>query len=387
VSRDDAERRTAFTALLGRPVLDRSRHPELFGLVRNARHRPVLTDWFASRLGYRLVVTETAARLFRPPLHGRVLAPARVGAPSRRVAVLALLAAACAESAEDVTTTQDLSDRVRLLTARDDVDLAPYDPDRFAERLLFVAALELLVELGALRRLGRDDDAQGERWAHRRTTVGAAFDVDRSLLLRAVDPAGLGAVLAGGDRDDLPGPDDAARFGVVRRIVELPVCLLDDLTTAERTYLTSQRHRIIAWCEEMTGWTVEQRQEGLALVASDEADTDVPFPRLRAVDFAAIMMLDQLPRRAGAGSRIGEADLLAVAADVRLRHPRAMTKDLDSDGAVRDRAVEVLAALDMIRPLPEPGTWWLSPAAARYRDPEVVAVTARIDAAEIEETG
>jgi Protein of unknown function (DUF2398) len=61
VSRDTVER--AFTGLLARPVLDRWRQPELFALIRNPRHRPVLTDWFASRLGYRLVVTESAARL------------------------------------------------------------------------------------------------------------------------------------------------------------------------------------------------------------------------------------------------------------------------------------------------------------------------------------
>jgi hypothetical protein len=67
--------------------------------------------------------------------------------------VLALLAAAAAEDAEDLTTTQELSDRVRALVDRDEVQVGPYDPDRFAERLLFVRAVELLVSSGALRPL------------------------------------------------------------------------------------------------------------------------------------------------------------------------------------------------------------------------------------------
>ncbi|MFF3375417.1 DUF2398 family protein [Streptomyces sp. NPDC002680] len=161
MSRDTEDRRRAFTGLLVHPVAERRRHPELFALVRHPRHQPVLIEWFASRLGYRLVVTDVAARLFRPPLGREVTAPRRFRAPSRRVLVLAILAAAAAEDAEDVTTTQDLSDRVRILTRHDDVDFAPYDPDRFAERQLFVKAVHLLVDSGALRPFSRDAGERG----------------------------------------------------------------------------------------------------------------------------------------------------------------------------------------------------------------------------------
>ena len=114
----------------------------------------------------------------------------------------------------------------------------------------------------------------------------------------------------------------------MRRLVELPVCLLDDLTDAERSYLTGQRHRILGWCAEMTGWVVEQRREGLALVAADEEDSDLPFPRLRAVDFTALMLLEELRARMDGDRLVGDDDVDAAASEVRARHVRAMTKEL-----------------------------------------------------------
>ncbi len=379
MSRELADRQRAFTGLLARPVLHRERDPELFALVRDPRHRTVLIDWFASRLGYRLVVTDTAARLFRLPVAGHVVAPRRTAPPSRRVLVLAFLAAAAAEDAEELTTTQELSDRVRVLSRHEGVDVAPYDPDRFAERNLFVAAVRLLVDGGPLLPTSRDTEDRREGWAHRRDQIGGAYRVDRELLLRLVDPAALAAAL--GATRDAPVPDDAVRWSVMRRLVELPVCLLDDLTDAERSYLTGQRHRILGWCAEMTGWVVEQRREGLALVAADEEDSDLPFPRLRAVDFTALMLLEELRARMDGDRLVGDDDVDAAASEVRARHVRAMTKELDSDLAVRERGLELLRALDLVRPH-SPDRWWLSPAADRYRNPQVLSVTSRIGAEE-----
>jgi len=377
-SRDARERQRAFTGLLANPVIDRYSHPELWSLVRHSRHRPVLVDWFASRLGYRLVVTDSAARLFRLPLGSVVVAPRRFAQPARRVLVLALLAAVAAEDAEDVTTTQDLSDRVRVLSQHEDVELAAYDPDRFAERLVFVKAVDVLVGVGALRPLARESEEQREGWAHRRDSVGGAYDVQRELLLRMVDPTALRAALDGGAGEDSI-PEAAARFGLMRRLLELPVCLHDDLTEAERVYLTSQRHRILAWCAEMTGWVVEQRQEGMALIAVDETDTDLPFPRLRAVDFAALTVLDELLRCQPAGGTFAGDAVERAAASLRARYPKAMTKELATDVVVANKALDILRALDLVRPGAHAGTWRLTPAASRFRNPKVVSVTGRLD--------
>lgn len=376
MSRDLQERQRSFTALLRSPVIDRSSQPELWPLIR--RHRNVLIEWFASRLGYRLVVTDIAARLFRLPIGGEVIAPQRFQPPTRRVLVLAVLAAAAAEDSEDVTTTQDLSDRVRALSAHDDVQLSPYDPDRFAERLLFVKSVQMLVSVGALRPIGRDDEGERESWAHRRDATGGAYEVRRDLLLRMVDPVALRAAISAADPAE-PLPDSAARFGLMRRLLELPVCLYADLTDGERVYLTSQRHRVLAWCTEMTGWVIEQRAEGLALVALEEADTDLPFPRLRAVDFATLMVLDELLRLKGNDGLVDSDDIATAAAEVQARYPKAMTNELRADGAVKSTAIELLVALDLLRPTGVPDRWRVNPVAARFRNPSVVAVTARLD--------
>lgn len=129
----------------------------------------------------------------------------------------------------------------------------------------------------------------------------------------------------------------------------------------------------------MTGWTVEQRAEGLALVAVDESDTDLPFPRLRVVDFVTLMVLDLLLAYRDERGLVDEGRLAAAVADVRAHYPRAMTKELDTDAAVQERAVELLRALDLLRPAQQSGWWWLSPAAARFRNPRVVSVMARLD--------
>ncbi|RKT83602.1 TIGR02678 family protein [Saccharopolyspora antimicrobica] len=376
MSRHAVERQRAFTTLLRFPVLERRSHPEVWSLVRV--HQVVLGEWFSHRLGYRLVVTDSAARLFRLPVDGTVLAPRRFQPPSRRVIVLAILGAAAAEDAEDITTTQDLSDRVRALSAHEDVALSPYDPDRFAERKLFVKAVQLLVSVGALRPTGRDDDEQREGWAHRRDAVGGAYEVRRELLLRMADPLALRVALAGG-RDDRPPDEFATRHSLMRRLIELPVLLHGDLTEAERSYLTSQRHRVLAWCAEMTGWTVEQRAEGMALIAVNETDTDLPFPRTRAADFVALMVLDELLRARGVGAVVTSEDLRAAAAEVKVRYPKALINELRADGAVESTAQELLSALDLLRPIETGDAWWLTAVAARYRDPQVVVLNARLD--------
>lgn len=380
MSQDTTDRQNAFTGLLAHPVVDRHRHPALFALVRSPKHRRTLVDWFSERLGYRLVVTEAAARLFRLPLENETTAPRRYDAPPRRALVLAVLAAAAAEDTEDITTTQDLSDRVRALTRHEEVELAPYDPDRFAERQLFVKAVGLLVGTGALRPNARGSDEERESWASRRNSVGGAYDVERELLLRMVDPAALAAALNQRSAGIL-APESATRFRIMRRLMELPVCLFADLTESERTYLNGQKYRILAWCEEMTGWVVEQRAEGLALIASDEGQTDLPFPRVRALDFAALMVLDELRRRQDPQGILDDEAVDRAVAEVRARHPNAKTKELNDDLTVRTQTLELLRALDMVRPAAD-GRWWISPAAARFRDPRVVAVASTLDGGE-----
>ncbi|TCO15656.1 uncharacterized protein (TIGR02678 family) [Kribbella steppae] len=364
-------RQRAFIGLLRHPVVTRWAHADLWPLVY--RHRAVLSDWFVNRLGYRMVITDSAARLYRLPAGGEVLAPAPIERPSRRVLVLAILAAAAAEDTEDITSTQELSDRVRVLSRQEDAGLAPYQPDRYAERLLFVKALHLLGDMGALRRMSSTDSGDG--WAQQQESVGDVFDVQRELLLQLIDPVSLRTAV---DKAFDDGQVPTARYGVLRRLLELPVCLYDDLTEAERTYLVSQRRRLLSWCEEMTGWTAEERAEGIALVATEPDDSDLPFPRLRIVDFTTLMVLDVLLREVGTAV-LFDADQLERAADeVAIRYPRAKTLQLEAEGATAAAAVETLSALDLLRS-DGPGAYRLTPVAARLRDPAVVETTALLD--------
>lgn len=367
------ERRRAFTGLLGTPVVTRAARPVLWSLVR--RHQPVLRDWFADRLGYRLAVADDNARLYRPPLDGAVIAPVRARPPSRRILVLALLAAACAEDADDLTTVQDLSDRVRALAARDDAPVSGYDPDRFGERQLFTKAIDLLCELGALHPTGQAGDEMLTGWAHGADAVGGAYRVQREPLLRLAEPESLAAAI--GRRTSAPASGDARRFTIMRRLLELPVCLIEDLTAAERAYLTSQRGRLLDWCREMTGWSVEQRREGIALVPPDDTGTDRPFPELKSEHFGTLMVLDAL-LASGPGRSVGRADIERAAADVAARFPKAMTKGFRTDpGLLATAATVLLAELDLLRPVT--GGWRVTPPAARFRDPAVAAAQPRLE--------
>jgi uncharacterized protein (TIGR02678 family) len=164
----------------------------------------------------------------------------------------------------------------------------------------------------------------------------------------------------------------------MRRLLELLVCLFEDLTPDERRYLVSQRHRLIAWCHEMTGWTAELRAEGIALIGSDESATDLPFPKLRAEHFVALILLDLLLRDGAA--EVDAPTLRAKAEMIRRKFPRAITSAFrDQVEALEQAAVDVLSSLDLIRPL-GPGRWRIMPVAARFRNPRVAESTQmRID--------
>ncbi|SEG52920.1 TIGR02678 family protein [Thermomonospora echinospora] len=373
------ERRQAFTGLLAQPVIGRG--SLLWPVVR--KHRPVLTEWFADRLGYRLVMSGEAARLYRLPLDSSVIAPPRLHGPPRRSLVLALLAAACAEDTDDLTTVQELSDRVRALAAREEAPVAPYEPDKFAERQLFVKAIDLLVELGVLAPTGRAGEEMLTGWARREDEIGGAYQVRRELLLRLIDPESLAAAV--GRRTAAPTVEDHRRFTIMRRLLELPVCLMEDLTEPERAYLTSQRSRILGWCQEMTGWAAEQRREGIALIPDGDTGTDRPFPRVKADHFGALMILDHLLRSGTGGEAAGRivdvSQIAGAAAEVVACHPKAMTTAFKEDpGRLADAAIIILAELDLLRP--EMDAWRVMPPAARFRDPEVRAAQQRIEGEE-----
>ncbi len=128
--------------------------PDRVAMQRRMGHRSVFVDWYASRLGYRLVVTESAARLFRLPAQ-----PARGGAVGW----------------------------VRPGPVCGAASL--YQSGRCPGRSRGVGPL------------GRGVEEQREGWAHRCDAIGGAYEVRRELLLRMVDPVSLRVAVDSG-----PGP-------------------------------------------------------------------------------------------------------------------------------------------------------------------------------------
>ena len=68
------------------------------------------------------------------------------------------------------------------------------------------------------------------------------------------------------------------RSRLTRRLLDDPIVYNDELSEAERAYLTSQRAFLLAQIEEATGLVPEVRREGIALApghdgAEDEAPT------------------------------------------------------------------------------------------------------------------
>ncbi len=372
----DEDCQTAFTTLLRNPVIDRSAHSNVWAIIRRPGQQKILREWFSYRLGYRLIVTKDSVRLHRTPNRAIVTAPRRIALSSRRELVLALLSAVAAESAADRFSTQELSDQVRLLSQQGDVGVTPYDPDQHAERKIFARGLVHLVQAGALRPLTSELDA--DSWATRSSGVGQAFEIRRESLLRLVAQPNL---LAATGQIPAVEQDCGAvhRHAVLRRILELPVCYYADLSEGERAYLTQQRHRVVAWCVEMTGWSVEQRREGFALIAETELDTDLPLPGKKAAHYVTTLVLDQLLQEHGCEEKFSGADLLAAVSEVRARHPKAMTKSLDGDQQVADFAHESLCALDLLRIDPASGDFQLTPAAHRYCGPKITFSAARLE--------
>jgi uncharacterized protein (TIGR02678 family) len=383
------EAQTAFVGLLTRPLLSPANDPDLHRLV--VRHQRRLAEW-ASRCGYRLVMVGQVVRLHRTPLDREVAAPPIAPAPPRRELVLTLCSAAACEESDGTTTVQWISDQVRALTGVPDSALVPYDPDRRIERVLLLRALGRLEWLGVLRRRTRDEEML-RVWEESRVGVGAGYEVDRAALLQVTDPHAVALALDTDDRpfgtaDEDGGPDANRPRRLVRWLLETPALLYADLPPSDAEYARNRRSQLAAAVAEMTGGTVETRAEGMVLVLPPERATSaaatVDWPRAATVSWVALLLADAAMRgdrdAVGAdGVRSVPSEVIAGLADeLHAQRYAALTKDLRGDPlALRDVAERVLVDAGVLR-LDDDGSWRLLPAAARYRDPAVVATAGRL---------
>lgn len=374
-----AEAQETFIGLLATPLLTARTNPALFAAI--LRHRVTVGDWVA-RLGYRLVVAGTVARLHRDPVGPQLTAaPTPWDPPSRRDLVLLALTAAACEDTDSTTTVQELSDEVRALSASPGSRITAYDPDRRAERQAFVRGLGRLAEFGILIRRTSDETLL-RQWEEDGTGVGAGFEIDREALLQFTDPYTVELALGAGQA--VAGEEETSRIHtrsqrLLRVLVEDTALLYADLHPLDAEYVRGQRSWLAGQAVDMTGGTMEIREEGMLLRLPEDRLTTTAatpaFPAATAPVWFALKILDAVtteaePDQFGRLTLTG-AQVDAIAVRLYTDNFRALTRALsDSPARLRSVVERILAGLGLIRRNGD--GWTVMPTAARYRDPKAI---------------
>jgi len=383
-----AEAQDTFVALLTTPFVSARVAPARFTAV--LQHRAQLTEW-TGRLAYRLVIAGSVARLHRDPAGPqRTAAPAMGAPPSRRALTLVALTAAACEDADMTTTVQALSDEVRAISAAPGARVMPYNPDRRTERQAFLRGVSQLARLGILLRR-TTDEALLRQWEEDGTGVGAGFEVDRDALLQFTDPHTVALALRQSEVDE--GDDDGndglkSTLGtrtatrsqrMLRTLVEDTALLYADLHPEDAEYARGQRSWLTGHASDMTGGTVEIREEGMLLRLPPDraasAAATVPFPAATATPWFALKMLEAVVtgRSPDDDGRVPltSDDVETAAERVYIGNFGALTNDLKKSPLVMLAAVEPVLTEAGLVPVSDAG-WTVLPVAGRYRDPKAV---------------
>lgn len=385
---DRDERTQALRALLAAPFIGAG-EPS-YALIR--RHERELATTLQSTYGYQLEVSSTAARASGPPtrhgLHrplrirpasvsGRQRAPDEWPTLSDRAGLLLLLTMVALERGGAQTALADLARDVERAGA----DVEPpvsVDFRNRAERVAFADGLDLLCSWGVL------EHTSGSHESYARREQGedeALFTVDRrrlALMVRdpaaALDATALEQLLDETSRyPPTPEGENRARAErLARRLTEDPALLLADLEEGERGYFLGQRARIEGAVAAATGYQVERRAEGSALIVNDRAFTDVPFPTNATVKQLALLLCDVLAT-AGATTELSIEAVRDTVFALVSKHGRHWGRDADDPAqisALTDAAVETLICCDLARRT-DMGGLRPSPLAGRFRSPEI----------------
>lgn len=388
-----AERSRAARTLLGRPLLDAEADIEEFRIVM--RHHSWLEEWFETTCGWSLVVDAAAgfARLAKRVAAVDTSRPLRRTRGShqpfdrRRYELLCLL---CAELVRHPVTT------VGIL-ARTVGAVADLDTRRRSERSAFVDGLLVLNSWGALRVTAGDLEAFLDD-----TTSNALLAADTARLHRLLTSARAPSALADDVTVDAaidsllaePRYGEAARdpesadweqkmrwvrHTLARRLLDDPVTYLDDLSPAEREYLTNPSGR--RWLRDRVaeaGFDLEERFEGLLAVDPDGVATDVLFPAPAGNSHQlALLLIDALTDVGDDGERsvgvLPPAALRRTVDTVLDRFPGWARSHREGEGPdlLARQAVDLLEGFGLVRRSPD-GTVVGRPALARYRSGDPV---------------
>lgn len=385
---DRAERTRAIRALLAEPFLD-ARAPE-YVLVR--RHERELAATLQSTHGYQLEVGSTAARAAGPPTPAGRHRPIRVPPASvsgrrrppdewpqltDRACLLVLLTLVALERSGAQTAIAELARDAERAAADVDPPVTVDFRER-RERVAFADGLDLLCHWGVLTHTSGSRDSYARR---DQNEDEALFTIDhRRLALLLRDPT---AALDARTLDDLtdetsryaptPEGENRARFERLTRVLaEDPALLLADLGEEDRAYFLGQRARIEDAVATATGYEVERRREGSALICDDRHFTDLPFPSNATVKQLALLLCDALAACGPGGELSREAVREHVRTLVR-RHGEHWGRDADDPAQVAslaEAATEVLLACDLVRRTAT-GALKPSPLAGRFRSPSL----------------
>jgi hypothetical protein len=224
------------------------------------------------------------------------------------------------------------------------------------------------------------DEKMIDDWTEDGSGPGAGYEVDRDALLLLTSPDVLAAAAQPPDTD----PEQLAATRTVRQLralLETPFVGYADLDEQDADALRKARGLRTADLAQMTGGTVEARAEGLVLVLPDDPDrlpTVADWPRARAADWVALLMAD-LAGRHGTRTPSGavvltDGQVEEVVQDLIGWRGEYLSKDQKTvPGRVRADAETILTELGLLR-MGADRSWTLSPAAGRYRDPDVTLI-------------
>jgi uncharacterized protein (TIGR02678 family) len=391
---DRDERARAMRALLGAPFV--GAEEPAYALIR--RHERELATALQTTYGYQLEVGSTAARasglptpdgLHRPlrikpaSVSGRKRPPDEWPALSDRACVLLLLILIALERGSAQTAIAELAREVER--AGSDVEPAVgVDFRQRTERIAFADGLDLLCAWGVLEHTSGSHDSYARR---EQEGDEALFTVDRRrlvLLLRdsaaALEATTLERLVdESGRHSPTPEGENRARAErLARRLTEDPVLLLADLEDDDRAYFLSQRARIEGAVATATGYGVERRAEGSALIVDDRTFTDMPFPTNSTIKQLAMLLCDALADAGPGGELSFEAvrDAVAHLVSVHGRHWDRNADDPEEIAALTAAATDILLACDLVRRSGSSGLR-VTPFAARFRSPVVSRAESR----------
>lgn len=301
------ELQRAARALLRRPLITAAQPDELRLALK---WETVLRNEFGQKLGYRLDVSRSAARLLRRPAALTPTRGARLGTGrhlTRWGYVYLCLTLAALEHPGHQVLASELLTRISQLARGD--DRLQLDSTEFVQRRAFRDAVRYLEELGVLAVRDGDVDAllnDGQ----------VLWDIDRdaAAMCMVAAPSVLRSVTSVADFIAEPVPSDSegrsrrARHLLNRRMIDQPVVLLRDLSPDEADLAWRNRRREADNIARLTGCEIELRREGLALIDHPlHPISEASFPSGNSVAHAALLWLSALLDHLAGEPRVASA--------------------------------------------------------------------------------